>query len=508
MNIAKSTVALVGAFSLSATLVQGQARLFFEDIKNFKLIGPNESEYEGGSWNIDFLDGTIFFLPCWANFGPIFTGPTVLPPCQAGTTGLITAGDFDGDGVRDVGFYLSIQQPIPARTIEPFQTELVELASGPPSDLPRPLGGFNWLDTSVVAFYDLVNDPINGVGYEITRYQSTRPYGAGQAELQRHRDEIVPGTYTFSLPALGSNAENRRGVLVPTPHLEMVEAVPGPGGQSVVTGGIGVGNDFRLTNDDRWNDDGEMEFDPRIIFDFSWEGFNTQTFLSGDRQFFSVRERDTGRIRFPPIPDPVGPPPDFEGGNPHLPQLIGSDDLGIATGYELGPDFFGINRDLSVEIEFIRSRGSGITTDVSRRVYRWDIKLIDSYDGFKRVNFPAGTPQEFIEPDFDYDGDGFANLQEFGLQTDPLDPASVPNPTPVLDPFTGQCLLDVAKRPGIGSRLETLVQYSVDLETWITIERGDPNWFIVFDDEDLLSVLSRRPSTVNPCFLRVQFNQN
>lgn len=499
MNIARSTAALVGAFSLSASLAHGQAELFFQDVKNFKMIGPNESEYLGGSWNIRLLDGAIFFLPCWANFGPLFTPPTTIPPCQSGTTGLITQGDLDGDGVRDVGFYLSITQPIPARQVEPFQTGLVELWSGPPSGLPRPLGGFNWLDTSVVAFYDLVNDPINGVGYEVTVYDSTRPYAAGPAGLEKHRDEIVPGLYTFAFPALGSDEVNRSNFFINAPHREMVEAVPGPGGRDVVSGGIGVGNDFRLTDDDRWHE-GAMEFDPRILFDFQWEGFNTQTFLSGDRVFFSVRERDSDRIRFPPIPDPVP-------GNPHNPQLIGSNELGIPSGYELGPDFFGPNLQYRVEVEFVRNLPSGNTTDVSSRIYQWDIDLIDTYEGFKRVNFPAGTSELLIEPSADYDGDGYTNLEEFGFQTEVLDPASVPNPTPTLDAFTNQCILDVPKRPGVGSRLKYNIQYSFDLEDWVTIEQGDPNWFIVFDNDELISVLSRRPAAINPCFVRVQFEQ-
>jgi hypothetical protein len=500
MNIARSTAALVGAFSLSASLAHGQATLFFEDVKNFKMTGPNESEYLGGSWNLRLRDGLIFYLPCWANFGPFFTGPTTIPPCQSGTTGLITQGDLDGDGIRDVGVYLSVANPVPARQVEPFQTGLVELSAGPPSSLPRPLGGFNWIDTSVVAFYDLVNDPINGVGYEVTIYDSTRPYDAGVSGLEKHRDEIVPGTYTFSFPVLGSDEVNRQNFYVNSTHREMVEAVAGPGGRDVESGGIAVGNDFRLTNDDRWHD-GVMEFDPRILFDFTWVGFNAQTFVAGDSLYFSVRERDSDRIRFPPIPDPVP-------GNPHFPQLIGNSNLGIPSGYELGPDFFEPNLQYRVELEFRRSLPSGSSVDISSRIFQWDIDLTDTYEGFQRVNFPVGTSDLLIAPGADYDGDGYTNLEEFGFQTEILDPASVPNPTPFLDAFTSQCILDIPKRPGIGSRLSYQVQYSIDLETWTTIEKGDPNWFIVFDNEELLSVLSRRPATINPCFLRVQFEQN
>ena len=404
---------------------------------------------------------------------------------------------MDGDGVRDVGVYISISQPVPARSIQPFLTEAVELFSAPPSALPRPLGGFNWTDNSTVIFYDLINDPVNGVGYELTDFESTRTYLP--TELERHREEIVPGTYIFKFPALGSSEENPANFFMSASHREMVEAVPGPGGRNVDSGGIDVGNDFRVMNDDRWNN-GVMELDPRIVFNFEWEGFNATTFSGNDRLFFSVRDRETRKIVFPPIP--VADPP-----NPELPQLIGSSDLGIPTGYDLGPDFFGPNEQFSVEIEFVRNSGVGSAVDRSTRLYQWDIDLIDTYPGFVTEAFSPGTPNELLEPDADFDGDGYSNLEEFGLQTSPTDPASIPNPTPALI-GNDQCYLEVAKRPGVGSRLDYIMQYSSDQENWVTIEQGDPNWFIVFNNDERISVLSSAAYNVNPCFLRVQFEQN
>jgi len=112
-----------------------------------------------------------------------------------------------------------------------------------------------------------------------------------------------------------------------------------------------------------------------------------------------------------------------------------------------------------------------------------------------------------IDASFDFDGDGFTNLEEFALQTDPVDPASVPNPTPVIDAFTGQCELTIDKRPAVGSRLIYTIEYSLDLEVWIPIVDGDPNWAIIFDNEEVLSVLSRQPASVFPCFTRVRITQ-
>jgi len=122
MNIVKSTALLAGAFSLTATLAQAQfletLDLTFRDTKVFKMIGPNDSEYQGGELFVRVFDGNAAILGCAANFSPFYTTPNIF--CPSGTTGLVTQGDLDGDGVRDVGVYVSISQPVPARSIQPF----------------------------------------------------------------------------------------------------------------------------------------------------------------------------------------------------------------------------------------------------------------------------------------------------------------------------------------------------------------------------------------------------
>ena len=493
MNIATHTASILGAFTLSATLVHGQAATFMEDSKAFKQVGPNSSVYLGGSFNVTLIDGAYTILPCAYNGSLFYAAPDIF--CNAGTTALVDSGDLDGDGIRDNRAYFSVGQIFTAVQVEPFQSSLIELYSAPPSALPRPLGGFNWRDNSVVLFFDLVTNAANLRGYEITRYLSSRPYL--NTELKRHRNEIVPGTYTFKFPSIGSDAENPSSFFVQIGHREMVEAYPGPGGTSVTSEGISVGNDFRVTNDDFWRGD-KMEIDPRIVFRLKWEGFNQSTFIGGDRVFFSIQDRANGDIVYPPYPP----------GNATFPQLIGSGTLGIPTFFELGPAFFDVGEERTAEIIFSRSNPYGYSSDVSERTFTWDIDFIDTYDGFLLQNFPVGTPARMTAPDLDFDGDGYTNLEEYALQTDVLDPADVPNPAPALVGNAQQCVLSIPKRPFVGDSLSYQVQYSTDLINWTTITDSDPNWFIEFDNDDLYQVRSAAPFGEQTCLTRVVIVQN
>ena len=64
------------------------------------------------------------------------------------------------------------------------------------------------------------------------------------------------------------------------------------------------------------------------------------------------------------------------------------------------------------------------------------------------------------------------------------------------------------KRPFVGDSLDYLVQYSFDMEDFVTIDEDDPFWFIVTDNDEEITVLSRRPFGEAPCFLRVRFREN
>ena len=259
-------------------------------------------------------------------------------------------------------------------------------------------------------------------------------------------------------------------------QLEMLEAYPG-------LGFVPVGNEFRVAMDDRWRD-GAVEFDPRLSTDFLWDGFNGQTVLPSDTASFSIKEQGTDFTVFPPYFNGIDP---FTG-QPVVPeaQRFPQEVPPLTDTLTLGPFFFAPGEQLYAEVEFQRNfQGTALTVDRSRRSFRWDLRLVDSYEGFRiSDNFPARALGELTAAGGDFDGDGMTNLEEFALQTDPADPASVSTPTPVIDQFTGQCVLTIPKRPDAGSTLTYRVQYSSDLVNWTTITSGDPLWTATENDAE------------------------
>ncbi|MBL6921217.1 MAG: hypothetical protein ISR39_03550 [Akkermansiaceae bacterium] len=500
MNLAKYTAALMGAFSLSASFVQGQLVSFlsFSDIKRYKQVGPEDFDFEGGEWNVLVSDGTATVVGCSGNGAPFPTFPNIL--CPLGTTALVDAGDLDFDGVRDGGLFYSVSSIIPAAIFAPFRSNLFSFEAGPPSKLPRPIGGTNFRDDSIVLFYDYINAPQSLDRYEITNYVSSREYAP--SEFDKQVEEIVPGVYQFRLARQGvdfNDPSQDPYVFVSVTHLEMLEAYPG-------LSFVPVGNEFRVAMDERWRD-GAVEFDPRLSTDFFWDGFNGQTVLASDTTLFSIKEQGTDFTVFPPYFRGIDP---FTG-LPLVPEALRfpQEVPPLSDTFTLGPFFFAPGEQLYAEVEFQRNfQGTALTLDRSRRSFRWDLNLVDSYEGFRiSDNFPERSLDELTAANADFDGDGMTNLEEFALQTDPADPASVSTPTPVIDQFTGQCVLTIPKRPNIGNSLTYRVQYSFDLVNWTTITSGDPLWTATENDNEY-TVISNQSSPPANCITRVLITTN
>ncbi|MDB4411096.1 hypothetical protein N9182_00790 [bacterium] len=138
------------------------------------------------------------------------------------------------------------------------------------------------------------------------------------------------------------------------------------------------------------------------------------------------------------------------------------------------------------------------------------MRFVETYEGFvsNDAGFSFLVDEDFHGANADYDGDGVSNIVEFGLDTDPVDPADIPILTPVLDELTSQCIFTVPKRPNVGSRVRYQVQYTTDRITWKTIKTSDPLWFIETDNEEFYRVRSRFTAPPATCLLRVRITEN
>lgn len=519
MNLKTS---LTAAILMAPLASQGQATLSFADNKTYRQVAPRESVFEGGSLTTSISDGVYTIAGCVGNGGLFRMTPNIF--CPLGTTGFVTAGDVDGDLIRDTNQYFSVSQILAAQQVEPFQTQRISLVAAPPSTLNRPIGGQGWTDASIVIWFDQINFPIQA--YELTRYSTARNYLANQLQLQY--DEIVPGTYIYETPLLN---DDLRSFIIRITHLQMIEAWPGRGLVPTI-------NDFTLLNDELWND-GAVEIDPRLFNRFDWRGFNGNTAIATDTTDFSLVSREDiffvnvddnglpfedvlpeGSVLFPPY-DILVPVAE------RFPERIATP----SSSYEVGPFFFIPGDEVTAVIDFNRSLTSTANSrDTSSRTFTWNVNFVDTYEGFLVTAFeqgflPGTTPDAYLDPYADFDGDGYTNIEEYALDVDAIEPgtvgddgnfvpvptfnpADVPLLTPVLDPITQQCIFEVPKRPLVGDRVTYQVQYTTDLVTWTTITQSDPVWFIETNDEEIYRVRSRQPAPPATCLVRVLITAN
>lgn len=511
---------LSGALVLFPLLVQGQALFRLSDNKTYLQVGPREFSYQGGSLGSTINDGSYTTAFCdyglvavdgttivEANSSRIKISPNLF--CPLGTTGYVSSGFLGDDDIRTSNAYISISQIQRALQVEPFQPERIRMIAAPPSALARPIGGTGWSDRSSVIWYDQINFPVRA--FELTSYSTEREYLQNQLELQL--DEIVPGTYIFEAPLLN---DDLREFIFRITHLNMIEAWPGRGRVPSI-------NEFTLLNDDLWSNQ-VMEIDPRVFNRFEWRGFNGDTVIQGDTTTFSMIARNNPIVRDSvdiltgelielgiPVGSVVFPPYDpIIGDGDRVPEQLPTP----SSQYELGSGFFNVGEEVTAVLDFNRSSFStGNSLDVSTRSFRWDIRFIETFEGeiFSLLNegaIPTTVADEYISPDSDFDGDGFTNVEEFGLQTDMTNPADVPVVAPELDALTNQCVLTLTKTPSVGNRLTYEIEYSDDLVTWTTITESDPDWLIELNTEEFYQVRSRQPAHPSTCLLRVKITAN
>lgn len=433
---------------------------------------------------MDFRDGLGILEPgC-----PI--SPFIVPPggpCPTGTNAFVVRGDVDGNDIDEGGFFIGLNSLIPRLLIEPFRADLVELVAAPPSDLPRPLGLAT--DTSAIVFFDVLTIDVRQVF--ITAYSFLREYPEGDAGLNQMNGEVVQGEYRFVLPTIDS--PDLRSQLFP------VQSAIRPFLNSIAEDDRLKNRGFRYTTG-IYDDEGRYLIDPRLVNRISWTGNTPENVLRGaDVWRFSIIEEDgaldpntneiVDRIVFP-----------FSG----LAPLLIDDPL--EQEFLMPPFVFEVGDEFRMRMALERVLPvTGVSFNTSSRLFHADLQFVDSYDGFVLETFPVGTTAADRTPGVDFDGDGFTNLLEFGLMSDPVDPASQPNLPQFTFNIDGTLSAEVLKRPFAALIYE--MEISENGGPFRLVPDGTPDWEVTVDDDTRLRIKSKGFEIPNNFKVRVKLTQ-
>jgi len=481
------------------TISQGQLIFSLTSRKSGNQTSYKNLDYTGGDLRIDISDGSWDIAPCAFNGMTLLDGGPFPPsnPCPLGTTGFVALGDIDFDGVRDDGSFWSLTQaPYPSRFTEPFRPDLVKVVSAPPSKFPRP-GILPVAEGGAVLWYNVLEGANQRI-YEIAGYVHEQDFRATPSGRVLHDQTVVTGTYKFGLPALLSLDQRNAGrppqqLVLDLTKRSMPESYPGLSQSHIKSG-------FRFANDLNWHN-GALEFDPRLFINLKWVGIDaTNSFYSADTvRLWFQRTRSANPFEMPQSPSDfnVSFPPS---GSP----FILTDKW--AGGFLVGSNFYRVGDSATIYLRLDRNHFStAVTRDTSVRVWTTDIRFIDTFTGFALLSFPPGTPENMRAPNYDFDGDGANNLLEYGLNTDPTNPASNPTSEGRVVPFinaAGQCEVIVNKRPDTGGSLRYFIEYSSDMKHWTRIGPNNKEWEIVTDNNSIISARSLATSPPASCYVR------
>lgn len=477
-------------------LCYGQINFTFTDGKSGLQINDDTFQYQGGVLNLGHQDGSWTLAGCAQHPSPVPVFPNMF--CPLGTTGFILRGDLDGDDVPDDGSYWSLTAaPINTVLTDPFSDQGIRTESAPYSDFMRP-DLIPVQNGSVEIQYNAL-DFLNQYNYNIALYSYQQEFLPGFQGRKSNDKTVKAGPYRFSIPLL-NGAPNQRQVFgfdKPT----MPESYPGFYGSVLDSG-------FRFSNDDLWDGQGRLEFDPRLFDNYlTYEGI-----IPGVNFFPNFDELRLWVLADPSLNPFANPPTDATDPNLLYPAGAGAVLLRYpdnVSSLRLPNWVFNPGDEGTLYLRMDRGYRESIVTDASIRVWMVRIRFVDSYAGWALLNaaFPAGTTDEERAPYYDYDGDGASNLLEFALQTDPVNPASNPTAAGAVVPFineAGQCEVTVAKRPDVGTTLKYYIEYSSDMVTWTRIpDAGDANWTIVIDNEDEITAQSIGELPAGSCYVRV-----
>lgn len=166
-------LATTAATIFGLALTGAQADLYMElgVNKRHYQVANSKLSFEGGELNLYLRDGLIVVAACDSQPSLSYVAPVL--GCTLGTTGFVSWGDFNGDGVSDANQYWSVSSVVPALAVAPYLPQQCSLITAPPSKLPRPLRMFS--DGSITLFYN-ISAVTNQ--YDVTLYQMLRRYGS------------------------------------------------------------------------------------------------------------------------------------------------------------------------------------------------------------------------------------------------------------------------------------------------------------------------------------------
>ena len=458
---------LFTTLSLAATVPVGaQLSLELSSQKTYRQ-NKNDINFRGGSFNIQLQDGSVSSIE-------FCNDPNYLPPgvgCLPGTSGFLSAGSINGATPQRP--YLAISELKGAVAIEPSAAEAIQLLAAPASILPRPSGGFT--DDSATVYYNLHTTDVRE--YKLTRYFLNRNYSKNQRS--KFDQEIVVGSYRYSFPRLGNPN-------IPAPLTAVI--FPMPEGFSTLNNKTS-GFQFTRVNQNKWNEQGYVELNYHAPNILQWEGLNPSTVFAGvDRLYISLRG-----LRNPKNPDNSA----TVGSSAIFPAFNAGADPRVSlpnpyAGRFTLPPIFPVGTSAVVELELDRGfQTGGVTYDFSTRKFQIPVVVVSRYSDFAKTAFGSKKKKTGILAD--NDGDGFNNLTEWTLDSDPADGGNTP---PLLEPANFQAVDVIGGPTAIGSyfgfnvpvkentdpKVEYTLQRSFDQgKTWATFESDVPITYDLFD---------------------------
>jgi hypothetical protein len=462
---------------VASTVTPARAELEFSTSTNKTYrLGAKGLLFNRGDYVVNLRDGNFIYQAGCVR--PAYWPPNVpRDPCPLGSTGFLLNGALD-EGEED-GSFFSVISVIPALAIEPRRPDMVSLIAAPASKLTRPSQGFS--DNSYAMLYNLHFG--SAPEYVISIYNKTTTYSSTQRS--KFESEIVKGVYQYKFPRL-------KQPTIPAPlSATIFPMAEGVAKLNNKVSGFDFDGVLKKKLISATNTEGlpagyaELSFlKPNTL---TWKGLTPSDVYSNvDRLYFSIRVMEN-------INDPASEL-DLTEDSSKSPQAIypnfitGKDPRILlpspyTNSFVVPPILDGGTRGV-VQVELSRSFNTGgVAYDFSSRKFEVPIIVVNRYTDYREVR---GIPKATITDDSD--SDGFNNLNEWILDSDPRSTGSIPktfralNNEPRTDPVTFEVIDNQYFGFTVPVKLQTIPSVTYILQrsfdggiTWTNFV-SDSNW--------------------------------